>query len=905
LTVAPGDAVEAGDVLSEGIPSPAEIVKHKGIGEGRRYFVDAMRKALTDSGVRNNRRNLELISRGLINHVELDAEIGEHAPDDVVPFDTIERDYEPREGSHTLPVHQAIGQYLEKPYLHHTIGTKVKSSMLPDFKHFGVESVHVHKDPPLFHPLMVRGMYNLQHDPDAMTRNLGSGLQASFLDSVHRGGGSDEKGTSYVPGLARTVDFGRIGVIRPTVVTPQRSTMKIAAGSPIAPALDPKPAPIKPLAPPQPQIKPIAPPPSPALQAKPQSVLGDSSINGFGDFFHHAGNLLRGPGYDAGMAPATAGFKNTMTPQQFGQQMRTDLPGLPNPVAPAAQPGVWDQAKAIAPGLATNLGVNVAGQQIAKNTLVRAVPRLGVGAASKLLPLGIGAAVAEPIGWLGKKTGIPGFENDAAYDTNAYRQEAEGLHYGMPAGWRQDTNRPWYIRMGDWLANDAGTAVMQPQTAVMNAFGKSSDDALGIPSRDEMGDLSKLETGKLYDLFTQLHNATKAGPHTDLRIGDPEQGLHSWAVPKGLPESGKKHLAVHQPIHEHSYGGWSGTIPEGEYGAGTVKSQIKGKALVTESGPGKLHFTTAHMKHPERFTVVAPKSFGENNHLLLNTTPTEPLPYQKIHYKKVPTEQVEGKLKELEPGSSVQAKIDGASSLVKLLKDQLELYSYRASKPTGKPIIHTEKVLHGRPRIEIPPEYHNSILRGELHGVKQDSEGKETVIHPSELGGILNSTIAHSLAKQETSGVRLRNALFDIQQVGNTPIDFSKTPYSERREHLKSILPSLPQDIFHLTDEAKTPEDALKLWKDIGSGDHPKTEEGIVIHSPTGKPQKAKYIEDHDVHIRGIFPGEGRLAGTHAGGFEYSAEPDGPILGRVGTGFSDDVRRQMHDRPDDFVGRVR
>ena len=39
---------KAGDVLSEGVPNPAKLALHKGIGEGRRYFVQQYKKILKD-----------------------------------------------------------------------------------------------------------------------------------------------------------------------------------------------------------------------------------------------------------------------------------------------------------------------------------------------------------------------------------------------------------------------------------------------------------------------------------------------------------------------------------------------------------------------------------------------------------------------------------------------------------------------------------------------------------------------------------------------------------------------------------------------------------------------------------------------------------------------------------------
>jgi hypothetical protein len=209
-----GDTVEAGDAISDGIPNPAEVVQHKGIGEGRRYFVKAFTDAYRNSGMSSHRRNVELLARGLIDHVRVTDEFGDHVEDDVVPYSSIERNWRPREGSHVVGLSSAVGKYLERPVLHHTVGTKIKPGMLPELEEFGVNNLEVHDQPPPFEPMMVRGMYNLQSDPDWMTRHLGSGLEKATLQAAHRGASSDIAGTSYVPALADTTSFGRQGLTR-------------------------------------------------------------------------------------------------------------------------------------------------------------------------------------------------------------------------------------------------------------------------------------------------------------------------------------------------------------------------------------------------------------------------------------------------------------------------------------------------------------------------------------------------------------------------------------------------------------------------------------------------------------------------------------------------------------------
>ncbi|SDS76050.1 ATP-dependent DNA ligase LigD ligase module /ATP-dependent DNA ligase LigD phosphoesterase module /ATP-dependent DNA ligase LigD polymerase module [Pseudarthrobacter equi] len=66
----------------------------------------------------------------------------------------------------------------------------------------------------------------------------------------------------------------------------------------------------------------------------------------------------------------------------------------------------------------------------------------------------------------------------------------------------------------------------------------------------------------------QEHHASRL--HWDLRL-EHEGVLASWALPKGVPESGgKNHLAVRTEDHPMDYLTFHGTIPKGEYGAGEM-----------------------------------------------------------------------------------------------------------------------------------------------------------------------------------------------------------------------------------------------------------------------------------------------------------------------------------------------
>src|SRR5262249_29260194 len=121
----------------------------------------------------------------------------------------------------------------------------------------------------------------------------------------------------------------------------------------------------------------------------------------------------------------------------------------------------------------------------------------------------------------------------------------------------------------------------------------------------------------------QRHAARRL--HYDFRL-ELDGVLLSWAVPKGPSfDPGEKRLAVHVEDHPLEYGTFEGSIPAGEYGAGSVLLWDRGEWIPKEEPhegykKGKLKFELVGEKLRGGWTLArvgGPSGEGGKNWLLL------------------------------------------------------------------------------------------------------------------------------------------------------------------------------------------------------------------------------------------------------------------------------------------------
>lgn len=104
-----------------------------------------------------------------------------------------------------------------------------------------------------------------------------------------------------------------------------------------------------------------------------------------------------------------------------------------------------------------------------------------------------------------------------------------------------------------------------------------------------------------------VHEHSASHLHWDLRL-EMNGTLKSWAIPKEPPiKKDIKRLAILVEDHPLSYANFEGTIPEGNYGAGTVKIWDKGTYELEKKLPKEIIINFFGKKLKGKYVLIKTK----------------------------------------------------------------------------------------------------------------------------------------------------------------------------------------------------------------------------------------------------------------------------------------------------------
>ncbi|HEY1105720.1 MAG TPA: non-homologous end-joining DNA ligase, partial [Agromyces sp.] len=416
----------------------------------------------------------------------------------------------------------------------------------------------------------------------------------------------------------------------------------------------------------------------------------------------------------------------------------------------------------------------------------------------------------------------------------------------------------------------------------------------------------------------QEHHARRL--HFDLRL-ERDGVLKSWAVPKGVPEtSGTNHLAVQTEDHPIEYLTFAGTIPSGEYGAGSMTVWDTGTYDAEKWRDDEVIFTldgaTGGPLGRVRLALIRTDGSGEKSSWLLHRmkeqgaassglrsdegasrnpsqrgtgfrdgagAPPQP-PKGPVPEK--PMLATGGTLGMLRGGDwALEWKWDGIRALARVEGGVVRLRSRNGIDVTAR-----YPELHRLPEIVDG----DALLDGEI--VALDEAGRPSF-------GVLQQRMGLTKPREiaaVAASVPVRLLLFDVLEAGGEPL--VDDPYRTRRARLEALVHprrGIPVEVPALADGE--PEAVLEESRLLGL-------EGVMAkrtdstYRPGARSDdwlKLKLTRTQEVVIggyrRGVGTREGRIRSLLVGipgeaGLEYA--------GRVGSGFRERDLDRLLERLD-------
>lgn len=406
----------------------------------------------------------------------------------------------------------------------------------------------------------------------------------------------------------------------------------------------------------------------------------------------------------------------------------------------------------------------------------------------------------------------------------------------------------------------------------------------GLPDRRNYGNLALLKPQKVYTLLRQLHNARRAGLHTDFRIGAPQLGLFSWAAPKDIPaQKDQKRLFITQPLHTFAYKDFEGPITS-KYGMGTVKKVQQSPVVILQNTGDKIKFTRGNKRNSTIYSMIKTKNGNWITTIYQPGVSPNIKFYSKQHFQNVSLNDAANMI---EAGAKAYPKVDGTGAQAQITPHGIQVYGVNKDK-NGNLIRYTDHI-GGLRNMSIPKQLIGKTFRAQVTGTQNDKP-----IEPNVLSGLLNSTLQNNIKARQQKNIRL--GLIALAMTGKTD-DYSKAAVNQLVQKLKT---SKVRGLKAISSKQQFNRQ-LQLMR---QKKHPLTQQGFIIQQQNKRPVKAKLTQDADVIVRDIFPAETKNGSTRAGGFRYSLPQNQKIIGSVGSGLQHKLLKQMLQNPQNFIGRT-
>ena len=366
--------------------------------------------------------------------------------------------------------------------------------------------------------------------------------------------------------------------------------------------------------------------------------------------------------------------------------------------------------------------------------------------------------------------------------------------------------------------------------------------------------------------------------HWDFRL-ERDGVLVSWAVPRGIPLNPRRnHLAVAVEDHPLEYGGFEGTIPAGEYGAGTVSIWDSG-TYETEKWSDREVMVLLHGRRVTGRYVLF-KTDGKN--WMIHRMDPSPEHWDPLPDLVRPMLCRAGDLPKTARGWTTEFKWDGVRAVVYvdggrvriLSRNDLDIPSaYPELRPLGR-------ALGSR----------SAILDGEI--VAFDESNRPSFGLLQQRMHVRDAAAARRLAAK----IPVSYLAFDVLHLdGRSTIELS---YRERRSLLESL--ELASDHWATpASYAERPQAVLEAALASGL-------EGVVAKR-TASPYlpgrrsddwiKVRGFRTQEVVVGGYTPGKGSRSGGIGALIVGIPDEQGlRYVGKVGTGFSDAALKELGTR---------